>query len=433
MKFHLPSLAASLFITGLTNIAFAQSPLENTFQAFSRCDNSFFTELGKNSQAIQQLAPVQVKGTMAWFAVKNRQDESANQIAMPETARIANIPVLAYQDQATFLGTEGTYYFWGFRLRGKPNEVLETIRPLLHSNKDIQLNGTVYVRSEVSALDAPFRINKPTSGIPRSFMTERVLLIEEDTADAAGPVTKVFCSLQGYLTRKKLEDVRPDLSTADYPPQLNPVLFANTPATAKALQSAQDILSARPLLKPKFKTITYTTRQNGGINNFVLEAKPNGLISMKENYGIFEVERESLAGLFQLKSMLYSIGSGKVTLTDQFTLEIGEHPDKDSQMIYTQQMVTDNDKSRDAIGKYIWNCKAGEPFEAKSIHDNLSGRAIPWVCETNSYRIFGAVDPKSSESHPVFLEDLGIFLPQFRRMGWLKINSPSFSTFEIVR
>lgn len=433
MKFRIPSLIVGLLMASISTFANAETPLEVTFKAFSKCDNSFFAEMGNNAEAMQQLAPVKSKGPFSWFEVKNRRDDSANQSKLPESALVGNIPVLGYQDQATLLGGDGNYYFWGFRMRGTPKDVLEATRPFLHESKQIQLNGTVYVRSEVSVLDSPFRISKPVTGIPKSFSTERVLLIEEDAADAIGPVTKVFCSLQGYLSRKKLEDIRPDLSVADYPTQLDPTLFGKTAVTPQALKDAQALLATHAFLQPKFKKIKYSTKAAGGNNNFTVEALPNGLVHVRENYTIFEVERESLAGLFQLKSMMYNIGSGEVTLTEKLGMTLSAQWAPESKLVYTQHMVNSDAKNKDAIGRYVWNCTVGESFDANIIHANLTGRAIPLVCETNSYRVFGAVDNKSSESHPVFLEDLGVFLPQFRRVGLFKIHNPSYATFEIER
>jgi hypothetical protein len=196
---------------------------------------------------------------------------------------------------------------------------------------------------------------------------------------------------------KVLGPTMPDLSNN------NPQFLNKYPLSAAIETQAQSLI--KPWALPRFKQIRYTEVSSLGKVKVQLDAQPDGYVRKLEDYGIWTVQRLTLANQLQLKFTM-SISSGASLLsklqTDlRFPLAIGQR--------YQAQVDSiDGDKN---VKTSSLRCEVTREGDAQSIAAEFSGKYLLVEChEANE----GQSD---SSAKLAWLRDLKVFVPVAQQVG----------------
>ena len=236
MKKFEHGVVALAMLLGVPVIAGAQV-VENSFRDFAKCDASFFHTLSREAATWGALAPIETRGDVSRIKVGDRNNDDVNHVTFSTPFTISGLKVLSYFDRVSDLDKLGLYYYWGFMVEGDINDVIHKLRPLIYQSPQLYWAGDdIYARNEAKVLEGPWKPFPIKSGVPTGLMmTERAFIIEAE--DKKNNVTSVSCSLQGGVTGQLLAEVRPDIEPKDYPKQLAPALFEETPIPENVLSA----------------------------------------------------------------------------------------------------------------------------------------------------------------------------------------------------
>lgn len=208
-------LASSL----LAPIALASNAaLEDTFRAFSRCDDQFFSSLHIHSAAWEKHASLKSVRNVSWIPVRSRAYVEADSVPLRHAPQVAGVKLLAYFDKSVDLDLLGNYLFWGFVVEGSPDQVAKRLRPLIDHGESLLPVAGMHARAEVRKDGRWERVVSPPGDAPGRTRLERVLIIEPDEG-SQGRKTRVTCTLQGAVDGAVMAQLRPDIPAADYPGQ----------------------------------------------------------------------------------------------------------------------------------------------------------------------------------------------------------------------
>jgi len=211
-------LASSL----LAPIALASNTaLEDTFRAFSRCDDQFFASLHTHSAAWSKHVALKSAKSASWIPVDNRAYGESASVPLRHAPQIAGVKLLAYFDKSVDLDALGNYLFWGFVVEGSPERVAQQLRPLIDRGEHLLPSGGLHARAEVRNGGRWELFKNPPGDAPGRARLERVLILEPDEG-SQGKRTRVTCTLQGAVDDAVLALYRPDIPTTDYPGQRVP-------------------------------------------------------------------------------------------------------------------------------------------------------------------------------------------------------------------
>lgn len=206
-------LASSL----LAPIALASNTaLEDTFRAFSRCDDQFFASLHTHSAAWTKHVPLKSAKGASWIPVRNRAYGESDSVPLRHAPEVAGVKLLAYFDKSVDLDVLGNYLFWGFVVEGSPDRVAQQLRPLIDRGEHLLPMGGLHARAEVRKVDRWELVKAPPGDAPGKTRLERVLLVEPDEG-SQGRRTRVTCTLQGAVDSAVMALYRPDIPPADHP------------------------------------------------------------------------------------------------------------------------------------------------------------------------------------------------------------------------
>jgi hypothetical protein len=416
-----------LIFTG--NTLFAQS-LDETFRKFSACDAGFFKSLKTEATNFKDLAPIEVKGDHAWFKVANRKKDKENSLALASKPTIANLPVVSFIDETSDMESMGLFYYWGFTVEGKYDEVLEKIKPLIFENNRLRKDGNHSVRSELKIGNAAWRsVNLNSGNIPRRFVTERVFLVEPDTKPN---IVKLLCSVQGTIDASVLNNLRPDIDPNDYPLRIQESLINSVNLSNANLEIFKKATESSPFLTPKFKQINFTSISKGRTDTVIdtkLVLNGNGLIDTYEDMGVFKFERQYFSNLVQTKYRFMGLGtSATVAMADEVTVEFPKTLNKNEKITYFS-LLKDNPRAKDSKDSpQKAECTIGDQIDAKTIHANITGMAWFVSCVRD-----GDSSRKPEPFSKAFIEDLGIFIDFTPGKGLFGSPQPIYTKFEITR
>ncbi|MGC6372199.1 hypothetical protein [Pseudomonas sp. K2I15] len=386
----LPLLACALLLPSIAHAG--DAALDDTLKAFSRCDASFFSSLKVHSDAWKAYAPLQQDKDAAWIAVANRGSRSGNSVALGNLPPVAGMKLLSYFDESTNLGNLGYYFYWGFMVDGRPDDVAKRLSPLLEKPALLKKIDTAYVRSELRFRDSWLSIEPMPGSAPGKSRVERVLLLEPE-----GAQTRLSCSVQGAVDAALLVQLRPDIAPAEYPQTRLETAIGDVAVPQDVLKKLDS-----PLLAPKFKslTYTYTTKQNGPLKrnpvSVVLEAE-GGLLNKTEKYGSFQVERLTKADLIQLKAKMIGLGDDEVLQTSELEFKAPQSWSPGQTLSARLLMKHVPAKPNDEPTKTQTQCTVGERMPARQVFASLPGDAIKLACIQGDNR-----------TSSVFIEDLGV-------------------------
>ncbi|WP_343463137.1 hypothetical protein [Pantoea sp.] len=191
------------------------------------------------------------------------------------------------------------------------------------------------------------------------------------------------------------------------------------PLTEAIERQAQSLIT--PWALPRFKQVRYTEASALGKINVQLDAQPNGYVRKLEDYGLWKVQRLTLANQLQLKFTM-SISTGASLLnklqTDlRFPLVTGQH----------YQARWDNIDAGKKITSSALTCDVTAQGEAKSIAPEFGGKYLLVTCDQTAQ---GQVD---SHVKLAWLQDLNIFVPLTMQEGNKPESAVKLENVRVIR
>ncbi|MBT0570963.1 hypothetical protein KIK84_11530 [Curvibacter sp. CHRR-16] len=408
-------------LSAVASVASAQS-LDKAFAVFTACDGSFFKALATDQALWQQQVPLENKDGVAWIKTPNRLAEDGNVVELPAKPTVAGLTVTHYLDEFSALMPavmpRSHFAYWGFKVNGSLEAVASAIKPLVQDSKRLRKDGDVYVRTELKVGDLPWRAAALASGVPRPLNTERAFLLETDPE--LPNTVKVLCSLQGNVSGDMLAELRPDVPRHEWPASLDPDLLQKTAANEAVLAQFKEAQEKNPLLVPKFKRVSYTTAEGGDKNTVqvTVQTTGDGLLEVTEDYGVFKMQRQMLAGWIQAKGRMGKVGS--VFRVESLELDLPDSWRKGDKLRYST-VLRDVPPEADSKEKaYSETCVVGDTFEASKIFATLSGNAIALTCSTSG-----------RENKQAFIESLGLFVDYTPASGFFGSAKPKYTRFTV--
>ncbi|WP_349655689.1 hypothetical protein [Xanthomonas sp. 10-10] len=416
-----PQLQTALLTTILLLNQYAQAadtPLDDTFTSFARCDASFFGSLQSNARAWKAHASLSSANGISWIPVGNRASLVDNTVTLRGTPTLAGLKVHSYFDKTSEMGNLGYYLYWGFIIDAPLETSLKQLLPLVEHPERLRATRGLHVRSEVR-VGNEWRATYDQGGVASGTrLLERVLILESETPGK----TTVSCSLQGAVDAAVLEQLRPDIARADYPQPPATIRIEDVPLPVGVRDGLDE-----PLLTPRFTKLSYSyvSTKDGKPDTLpptnVEMAVEDGLLNVTETYSpSFHVQRQTKAGLFQLKSLM-SGSDGRVLLTQSFDLDIPKTWEPGATISAKAVMTQVPERRGDEPSNVTVSCRIGERSPASRVFASLQGDAVALNCSD-----------KNSRSIRAFIEDLGIVLNLESSLGNSQYKS-TISEFNVVR
>lgn len=391
--------------------AFANSDvIEEGFQRFSSCDDTFFKSIGDSSDQWSKVATIKKTNGFGRIVVPKRLGTSS-EVLLKKNITVNGVQFDKYVDEFIDLGSLGVIYNWGFITTSTADEVFDALMPLIwDSNRLIKDGQGVLSRTEVKVLGSPWIKRRLTTGqAAGTSKTERVLFIEHDSNKK---MTRVTCSLQGRVAADVLKEIRPDILESEYPQEISADLFEKTVVPPKVLQTITDVTKKSNLWGAKFKSGYYlfdivdetkesSRRTKNDLIRVELKGLPNGTFTANEVYSPnFNVDR-LLFSFVQLKSRMNGFGDGKVFLTTQLKLNLPKELVLGGQIAFTRAGENVPKQASAEIDKPISSvCEVSKKINASEINPSLIGIASILSCDKNT----------QTESEYAFLESYGLNL-----------------------
>jgi len=184
----------------------------------------------------------------------------------------------------------------------------------------------------------------------------------------------------------------PELSNND------PQWLAKFPLSAAIEHQAQSLI--KPWAMPRFKQVRYTQVSALGKVNVKLDAQPDGYVRKLEDYGIWKVQRLTLANQLQLKFTMST--SSEATLLGQLQTDL-RFPLVTGQRFQVRWDDIDSGKKVSFSGAL--RCEVTGEGDAHSLSPEFSGKYLLVECkETHK----GQPDSSSKEA---WLKDINVFVP----------------------
>lgn len=432
-KALLPAIAVLLNLVACGNTALRppparqDSPLDNVISAFSSCNASYFRELTNDREIWKAYAPLETKGEFSRILVQDRNVDGLDTVALQGQPSVQGIRLLSYFDEISDLGSLGIYHYWGFIADGSVEQVANRLQVLVKDRDRLRKNGSTFVRTEIKGQQTrwiPVALKSGT--VPKVGLVERVLLIEPEGDNKV----RFSCSLQGSVNAELLKVERPDIDTADYPKQLSPTLFKDTPVPPSVMQTAQQAAS-QTLLTPKFHRLSYSYSIAGNhgakpSNISVNVENQNGILAVRETYDpSFSVDRLLVGGIIQLKSRMNGLSDGRVWITTDLNVDTSMKLDIGAVWRVDGKGQITPARADEKLHNIARRCEVKRVIEAQKVHANLNGPAHIISCT------FGD-DSKPREQ--VFISELGYVVDIPSALSDLDKNKGLiFTSFEVER
>jgi len=183
----------------------------------------------------------------------------------------------------------------------------------------------------------------------------------------------------------------------------NPQWLKKYPLTGSVEHQAQSLI--KPWALPRFKQLRYTETSALGKVNVQLDAQPNGYVRKLEDYGIWKVQRVTLANQLQLKfTMSISTGASllnKLQTNLRFPLVTGQHYQAQWDSIDAEKKVTASSLT----------CEVTAQGDAERIAPEFDGKYLLVVCDQT------AEGQVKSRDTLAWLQDLNVFVPVAMQVG----------------
>ena len=205
----------------------------------------------------------------------------------------------------------------------------------------------------------------------------------------------------------------PDLSNN------NPQWLNKYPLSAGIEQQAQSLI--KPWALPRFKQIRYTEASAFGKVKVQLDVQPDGYIRKLEEYGIWTVQRLTLANQLQLKFTM-SISNG-ASLLNKLQTDL-HFPLMKGQQYQAQWDSIDADKKVTAA---TLRCNVTKEGDANSIAPEFSGKFLLVEChETNKGQ-------QESNNKLAWLQEFNVFVPVAMQLADKPESSVKLENISVIR
>ncbi|BBS36157.1 hypothetical protein WP5S18E01_10040 [Enterobacter cloacae] len=199
----------------------------------------------------------------------------------------------------------------------------------------------------------------------------------------------------------------------------NPQWLNKYPLSAAVEHQAQSLI--KPWALPHFKQVRYTEVSTLGKIKVQLDAQPDGYVRKLEDYGIWTVQRLTLANQLQLKFTM-SISSGTVLLnklqTDMhFPLVTGQR----------YQAEWDNIDADKKVTASALRCNVTGEGDAQSIAPEFSGKYLLVECHGTHE------GQQDSRDKLAWLQDLNIFVPVAQQLGNKPESPVKLESVSVIR
>lgn len=402
--------------------AFAQS-MEKSLAAFTACDANFFSALAAERAAWRKHTEVAGNDTRAWIRIPDRQSRAVqgHDLAFKVPVLGAGLTLTHYLDDASAIDSAGRHYLWGFKVAGSVDQVMQHLKPLVRDHRRVRRDANRFIRTEVKYPGMPWLASGTSyTSTPKPFTSERLFLIEQD--EEQPNTVRVLCALRGAVGADVLRELRPDIDAKDYPANVDFDLFSKVPASTAVMQTVRNAAQDNGLWWPKFKRLSYSYQTRRGNFSEVVENNGDGLVTITENYQLFQIKRLSSGGLVQLKARLND-GSSSVYVTDSLTLSLPTEFNSGDGLSFTQTMSAVPGQAASQPRITGMDCTVGEAFEASEIFPTLPGRAIPMRCSND----------KGEPQGRALLEKLGVVVIYTRAADSPTGAQPRYTRFEVER
>ncbi|MFP1884125.1 hypothetical protein [Lonsdalea quercina] len=217
------------------------------------------------------------------------------------------------------------------------------------------------------------------------------------------PAGKLFTA-EGHFVPAKHKPVStfmgpsmPDLINND-PQWLN-----KFPLSKEIERQAQSLI--KPWALPRFKQVRYTEVSELGKVKVQLDAQPDGYIRKLEEYGMWTVQRLTLANQLQLKFTM-SISSS-ATLLNELQTDL-RFPLVNGQRFQAQSRNIDSEKKTSVS---TLRCEVTGGGDARKIAPEFSGKYLLVECNTTHE------GQPNSRTKQAWLQDLNLFVPVAQQLG----------------
>ena len=181
--------------------------------SFFQCDNQFFKQLAISKDTFGQYADLDTVDNFAYIVVDSVEYNNKNKVIFKKTIEYKGLNIVGYQNIFIPTPLSGQFYYWGFILDNKYQDVKQSLTNInwLNFNEKIYFaNPKIYDRKSKNQtwLDNPYSIDMV---IPKPGTVEKSLYLEPITDDQS----RIICSIQGDIDKKILYSVRPDMKPID--------------------------------------------------------------------------------------------------------------------------------------------------------------------------------------------------------------------------
>jgi hypothetical protein len=204
---------ASLFSCGVFAQDNIPSVTDKIVDTFLECDNQFFQNLSENKELFSEYVDLTTKNDVTYIPVESIYQQDKDKINFKKPLNYRGLTITGYQNIFIPTSLSGQYYYWGFIFDNSQEEILNALSDIKWSNyndKTYIANPTIYDRNAKPAewQDNPYAIDGVA---PRLATIEKSLYLENINNNQ----NRIFCSIQGDLTKDLLYKYRPDMKPLD--------------------------------------------------------------------------------------------------------------------------------------------------------------------------------------------------------------------------
>lgn len=224
------TLAWSIALSGFGVTAFAASSVTQGFgpakekfasaalAAFLQCNASFFEALKAVPDAFGSDVTVGLSGSSMAPTVLDPLSDKGRVQTFPRPVEVSGMKLIAYRNEAEFDVNMGAFIWWGFDVEGTEESVAQAANRLLGPADRMSSGRGPWSRQEFRRAGDPIgawrRGGQPNGMVAEKGTVERVLLVEAHEIKGR---SKLYCTLQGSVTRPVLQHERPDLPESVMP------------------------------------------------------------------------------------------------------------------------------------------------------------------------------------------------------------------------
>ncbi|WP_193015607.1 hypothetical protein [Proteus sp. FME41] len=187
----------------LLSFVFSTASAESITKSLIHCDSEFFNQLYQQKEVLNSLSDMAENSqNQAWFMTD--KDKSESNIYFKKAIHVDGLSLVGYTTRYFDLEKMGKFYFWGFIIDNKPDEVVKKLNHVKWKQNQDEYSYNALIKID----DQAWQDNTvAVSGIaPNSNSIEKVALLSSENGKSV-----LMCTLQGNISSAVLENIRPDM------------------------------------------------------------------------------------------------------------------------------------------------------------------------------------------------------------------------------